>query len=60
MTVVVLPTAETMEPIELDKMNWARKTMDETRATSVPNPRGWMEACLSPLASSANYAMKNT
>lgn len=42
-TAVVLPTAEMIEPMELDKMNWARKTMDDTRATSVPRPRGCVD-----------------
>lgn len=38
-TAVVEPTAATMEPMQEERMNWARNTMEETIATSVPSPR---------------------
>lgn len=43
-TAVVEPTAETMEPMHKDRMNWAKNTMDDTMATSVPRPRTWGSA----------------
>lgn len=55
MTAVVLPAAEMIEPIEDDRMNWAKKTIEDTRATSVPRPRTVVEHWRVPLASSANF-----
>ena len=39
----VLPALATMLPMQRDRMNWARKTMQETMAMSVPIPRTYME-----------------
>lgn len=58
-TAVVLPAAETMEPMVDDRMNWARKTMLETRATSVPNPRTVVDDWRVPDASTENYRIHN-
>ena len=57
-TAVVLPAAETMEPIDEDRINWAKKTMLDTRATSVPRPRTVVEDWRVPLASSENLTRK--
>jgi hypothetical protein len=57
MTAVVLPAAEMIEPIEDERMNWAKKTMEDTRATSVPRPRTVVEHWRVPLASSANFGV---
>lgn len=40
-TAVVDPTAEMIEPMHEERMNCARKTMDDTMATSVPRPLTW-------------------
>ena len=40
MTATVEVAAMT-EPIVRDRMNWARKTMEDTMPTSVPMPRIW-------------------
>jgi len=39
-TAVVDWKVEMMDPIEMERMNWARKTMLLTIPTSVPIPRG--------------------
>ena len=39
----VLPALATMLPMQRDRMNCARKTMQETMAMSVPIPRTYME-----------------
>lgn len=59
MTAVVLPAAEMMEPIDEERMNWAKKTIEDTRATSVPRPRTVVEHWRVPLASSANLSEKD-
>jgi hypothetical protein len=38
-TATVEPAIETMEPMQRDRMNWARNTMQDTMAMSVPIPR---------------------
>ena len=57
-TAVVLPAAEMMEPIDEERINWAKKTMLDTRATSVPRPRTVVEDWRVPLASSENLTRK--
>lgn len=42
-TAVVVPDRLTMVPMHIESMNWARNTMLETMATSVPRPRIWLE-----------------
>ena len=39
----VLPALATMLPMQRDRMNCARKTMQETMAMSVPIPRTYMK-----------------
>ena len=39
----VLPALATMLPMQRDRMNCARKTMQETMAMSVPIPRTYKE-----------------
>lgn len=55
-TAVVVPDQLTMVPKQHESKNWARKTMDDTMATSVPRPRTppsfWTA---SPSAVTANY-----
>ena len=53
-TAVVVPLHETIEPMHIDKMNWARNTMLLTMATSVPRPRNSVPSLASPLASTSN------
>lgn len=36
---VVVPDMLTMVPMNMDRMNWAKKTILDTIATSVPKPR---------------------
>lgn len=38
-TAVVVPVNETIVPMHIERINWARKTMELTMATSVPRPR---------------------
>lgn len=47
-TAVVVPAAVTIVPMHIDSMNCARKTILETRATSVPRPRICLETFSSP------------
>ena len=53
MTAVVDPTADTIDPMQEDRMNWAKNTMDDIMATSVPRPR----TCCSGPAQSPSTAM---
>lgn len=41
-TAVVVPDIDTIVPMQRDRINWARNTMLETIATSVPRPRTWL------------------
>ena len=56
----VLPALATMLPMQRDKMNCARKTMQETMAMSVPMPRtyreeeGEDESCSKPIVECAD------
>lgn len=53
-TAVVVPARLTMLPMHMERMNWARKTMLLTMATSVPKPRSWVASFASPVSVTSN------
>lgn len=53
-TEVVVPESETMVPIQIDNTNCARKTILETIAISVPNPRTCPQFLSSPSGVNSN------
>lgn len=57
-TAVVVPDHFTIVPIQMDKMNCAKKTILLTIATSVPRPRICVPTCSSPSAFNSNYKNK--
>jgi len=52
-TAVVVPDTLTIVPMHMERMNWARKTILETMATSVPKPL--ICCCDCPSWYSSNY-----
>lgn len=54
-TATVDPTALTMEPMNMDRMNCARKTMLLSMATSVPRPRSCVPTLAWPSAVASNW-----
>lgn len=54
-TAVVVPDHFTIVPMQMDRMNCAKKTMLLTMATSVPRPRTCEPTSSSPSAFSSNY-----
>jgi hypothetical protein len=58
MTVVVVWKMLTIDPIHMERMNWARNTMLLTIATSVPSPRSCVSHLASPSLVISNYNKK--
>lgn len=54
-TAAVVPAQLTILPMQIERVNCARNTIELTIATSVPRPRTWLVRMLPPPASVSNY-----
>lgn len=53
-TAAVVPAQLTILPMQIERVNCARNTIELTIATSVPRPRTWLVRMLPPPASVSN------